>query len=1602
MVDLLTQALEGEGFSRENVGLALRTWLLKDFLQDRYAALTQAGRSPDERILLARVFIDLRVSEREIPESEALNETVEQQETLPFASTLLAEKFAPCLREGKDALLPNAHILIGGPGQGKSTVGQFVAQNHRAVLLDAHRGELREEDRKELDELRAQCAQDGFTTPVRPLFPVRVELRNLAAWLAGRSAETANLAEYLAHDIQLLAGLPMVAHDLRAALSRVPLLLVLDGLDEVPPGESRDLVTRVVWDFLRTGRAHDDVVIASTRPYGYAQEFKRFRAWHLAPLSAKTALEYAKRLVGTWFHGRERDQLKTLKRVEQALAEETTARLMRSPLQVTIMVILVSGSGDVPRSRWELFDEYYKTLYKREKERDTYASALLANHSSVIDAVHDHVGLLLQTEGETAERAASLLPRERLVEIIVHHLNDRGHLDEARARALAEEILRATSERLVLLAESQPGSYRFDVRSLQEFTAARQLITTGESSVAYDRLRTVARSPYWRNVTRFAVGRFFSGNVPQTTRHRMSVGLCAQVADDHTQEHEWGSFPGAELALSLLEDGAVTSDLRCVRALALQVLPLFGDSLDWEVGVRVGRVLASHWGYLEQEGRRAVVETLHDALEEAVKREARSPAWLCAVVLASVPERAEVRGILDAAWSRMSVEWRQGAFFRIHSRPRAESIPWLWERLDAETEQFSFELFARPHLALRNSVGPRARLAMDFLNTRRRGGLSLRLVAGATEPVGSVGLGAFIEDGAKIAAAPFTSGSWAVFGVVRPFLVGPSANTLASSLRVIAELKIAPDLAATQVLPWPLAASLHVATTPETQRALADRIDAGALGDVDVWRAMEKAWAQDGFVLDDLLYEPAEGLPFDPITHGLPVSASAWPREEKPIDVSALEALLLRARDAWNEVRARVSEFVLWACEFRDESAGLQFSSVALEVLLSFSPSDLSVPIQLFAKPSRFSSEVIDHLDDLLRRRESLWLEGSMLADPGAVAREWAALWLTRRTRVGVLRLLAVLSGWQEVLPDELRHQIDYTTFDSPNARWNALRLQAGFGELDEIPTDRLTEDLRSVSGAADAREIYDLLYSWGGSQERLNELVDALWQRRDDLPFHWTWSLRVWKVGYFRSLKTALGTPSRWAALELPFPGPEVSGATQEVRPWTELITLSSIEVKQLRAFESLAITPRPSPADGQWVVLLGENGAGKTTVLRAIALALASPETATELARQSPAPHRRDTAPRGTVAVTFNGLHFGALLNGDPGAETVRADKFTRDVPDDARPWVVGYGCRRGSVLGGAKREVAFGPREQLDSLFDGDRGLVHAETWLGQQKLAAALDTTGVALGRYKAIQRVLCELLQLDAIDVEADARVRVRSKATGAALLAGLSDGYVTTAGWIIDLIARWVARCVAFKKKYGERFDDRAVLGERFHEHMTGLVLLDEIDLHLHPRWQMRVLETVRKAFPKLSFVVTTHNPLTLLAAREGEVWVLRRPAEDGTIHPLQLDLPKGARIEHILTGAWFELDSTFDPDTRARLAEHRTMLREGVAVDDPRRMELEALLRARLVSVGDTWIERIGIEAAHRALAETNADLPSEDPEEFRRWVEDTLQPKSGTTPGE
>ena len=433
-------------------------------------------------------------------------------------------------------------------------------------------------------------------------------------------------------------------------------------------------------------------------------------------------------------------------------------------------------------------------------------------------------------------------------------------------------------------------------------------------------------------------------------------------------------------------------------------------------------------------------------------------------------------------------------------------------------------------------------------------------------------------------------------------------------------------------------------------------------------------------------------------------------------------------------------------------------------------------------------------------------------------------------------------------------------------------------------------------------------------------------------------------------------------------------------------------LEIRGLRAFDWLHLDiPHGRDEVGQWIVLLGDNGTGKTTLLRAIALALIDPSDAYLVAADIDA---GETFFRQTDAAPFENWgrdYFGSYVQ-IAGERCPRGYvRKASPTPDDGavgpslRPIdTLAYGSRRADALGSADRDVPLQHHRDVLTLFNKDARLVHAETWLRREKLKASNG------GRFfDALLDTLSSLLPGgERLTLEAD-EVLVVGRSGERIPLSALSDGYLTTLGWTIDLIARWA-----------NRYRDTGKLDENFAKDMPCVVLVDELDLHLHPRWQLDIIPRLRAAFPKTTFVVTTHNPLTLQGTRPGEVFVLQKDDATGQISITQRDVPPGTDANRLLTGDWFGLGSTLDESTLRKLDRHRELLRTRRPESAPERRALEQELRVRLNGFADTSYERMALDVIaelHDEKMRQRKDITAEDRERVVREVRARLAALDG-----
>jgi AAA domain, putative AbiEii toxin, Type IV TA system len=386
---------------------------------------------------------------------------------------------------------------------------------------------------------------------------------------------------------------------------------------------------------------------------------------------------------------------------------------------------------------------------------------------------------------------------------------------------------------------------------------------------------------------------------------------------------------------------------------------------------------------------------------------------------------------------------------------------------------------------------------------------------------------------------------------------------------------------------------------------------------------------------------------------------------------------------------------------------------------------------------------------------------------------------------------------------------------------------------------------------------------------------------------------------------------------------------------------------------------------------VLLGENGTGKTTLLQTLVTAAPahflcerkgeSAEwgfwtwgsgalegwTVAHLPRGTPPYEGRDvlSAVEARISVSY-GL-------AEPGLETPLG--YTIQVP--AHPHVAGEGGHATGIPGGRFRGggpsdspfervflAAYGPYRRLspaslvereeqrtldtsafETLFDSDATLPNAEEWYLQRDYEAVKTGNAAAENQRQRVRDVLLRVLPgvselTPRFGKRGQGKARLFAQTDGGLVpVSELGLGYQSVLAWVTDLAARLFAAFPNSPDPLAE----------------PCVVLVDEIDIHLHPRWQRTLLDEISDVFPNAQFIVTAHSPLIVQAAPDANLAVLRRHGDRVAIEQAP-DVVRHWRVDQILTSDLFGLPSARPAALDASLARRDELLgKDRLTADD-------------------------------------------------------------------
>ncbi|MBD8045358.1 hypothetical protein H9638_16240 [Arthrobacter sp. Sa2BUA2] len=556
--DLLSAMLEIHTSERAEPIKTLTSFVVKELLAQSTVRLTKAGDGPNKE-LLYDIGIDL--PSREL---DAGTGATDDSDPVFFARNMI--DFGDSPRHISNSRFST--VLVGGPGQGKSTVGLLLCQAYRAAILAEQAESLPYEHKTVLRQTIDHLAKIGISLPKLRRWPVYIRLSEYSERIMGN--EDYSLLGYITDEINRRSPATNVQKNhVYAWLKKFPWMLVLDGLDEVADTVTRETLFSKISEFiLDASEQNSDIsILATTRRQGYENDLRTLepREFELVELNTDQALGYALQLVSSRHPSDSTFAHDIHTRLKEASRDEMTAKLMGTPLQVSIMASLLEDRIRLPRTRHALFADFYSTIFMRESNKLGNVGKQVNQHRSSIDALHDAAGILLHTDAEKSGQADAHLKRSELQTLAKNHLHETMTYDLPDAERTSKELIKLATDRFILLVEPSAGEWGFELRSFQEYMASRFLVS-GDPQEVLTRLEVLAKSAHWRNTWLFAAGQVFDNY--SHLRSKL-IDLVLDL-DEASIQQSWVKS-GSDLAADLLEDNFASETPGFRRKLILRV-----------------------------------------------------------------------------------------------------------------------------------------------------------------------------------------------------------------------------------------------------------------------------------------------------------------------------------------------------------------------------------------------------------------------------------------------------------------------------------------------------------------------------------------------------------------------------------------------------------------------------------------------------------------------------------------------------------------------------------------------------------------------------------------------------------------------------------------------------------------------------------------------------------------------------------------------------------------------------------------------------------------------------------------------------------------------
>jgi|JI10StandDraft_1071094.scaffolds.fasta_scaffold00371_23 predicted ATP-binding protein involved in virulence len=361
------------------------------------------------------------------------------------------------------------------------------------------------------------------------------------------------------------------------------------------------------------------------------------------------------------------------------------------------------------------------------------------------------------------------------------------------------------------------------------------------------------------------------------------------------------------------------------------------------------------------------------------------------------------------------------------------------------------------------------------------------------------------------------------------------------------------------------------------------------------------------------------------------------------------------------------------------------------------------------------------------------------------------------------------------------------------------------------------------------------------------------------------------------------------------------------------------------------------------KWTLILGENGTGKSNILKSIALVTSGSNALGELLGNTDSwiKFNEKSCSIQAELETKKGEERNISLQfnrGDNLSKIISNNRESLHLIDDAienadrNYFVVAYGASRrlsNEVFSNFEKS-RNGRSINVRNLFDSASTLNPLTAWIIELDYRSGKE--GINL-----VKEALKDFLPgITFHSIDKEKKQVLFETVDGIIPLDQLSDGYQNMAAWIGDLLFRITETFKDYKKPLEAR----------------GLLLIDEVDLHLHPKWQRRLLDFIGTKLLNFQVVATTHSPLTAQQADSGELFALKR-SDNNIVElvPFQ-GSPKSLLVNQLLMTPVFGLETDESYEVQQAKEEYEALKSKGDSLsssDKEKMKEVKRKLKTKL-----------------------------------------------------